>query len=283
MYKLIAENSKGEQLNLTDNSAYVVTNIDGLHPPDATINMIDRAGHDGAMFNSAFVTVRQIILNIAINGPAGVNRNNLYRFFKTARSVRLYYYNDQHGVYIDGYVQNAPVDFFGQKQTTQITIICPDPMWHGVAEVTGSANGAEALFEFPFYINADDPIPFSEQLDGQSALIWNPGTVESGLIMTITASGSATDPRIYHQGTDSYFEVTTTLQSGDVLTINTRTDEKAVTLTRSGTTTNLIASRAIGSSWLIAEPGENIYTLSADSGSLNLTCDFRIISNIEGV
>ena len=112
MYSLTVENAKGEQLNLTQNPDYVITNIDGLHPPDAIINMMERAGHDGTLFNSAKVDYRQIILNIAINSDACENRNNLYRFFQTARPVRLIYNNDLRGVYIDGYVQNAPIGFF---------------------------------------------------------------------------------------------------------------------------------------------------------------------------
>ena len=282
MYSLVVENSKGEQLNLTENPDYVVTNIDGLYPPDAIINTMERAGHDGKMFNSAKVDARQIILNIAINQDACINRNTLYRFFQTARPVRLIYNNDLRGVYIDGYVQNAPIEFFGNKQTIQITIICPDPFWHSTVAVEGTTNGMESLFEFPFSI-PEGGISFSEYSGGNVAYIWNPGTVESGLIIEIKATGAATNPRIYHQNTDKYFKVDTSLQSGDVLTIDTRTDHKKIQRVRSGTTTNLIASRDLGSTWLQMDPGENVFILSAASGVANITCQISSIANIEGV
>lgn len=283
MYTLIAENSRGEQLRLTQNKDYTITNIDGLAPPDAIINTMMRAGHDGATFNSAFVETRQIILTMAINQPADVNRNRLYKFFRTARGVRLYYYNDIHGVYIDGYCQNAPVEFFAQKEIAQFTLICPDPFWHGVAEVSGTADGIESLFEFPFSIEEGNPIAFSEYHADHAAYIFNPGTFEGGIIIEIRATGAATNPRIYHQDEDAYFQVNTTLQSGDLLTIDTRTDHKAITRTRSGTKTNLIASRDLGSTWLNVMPGENVYILSASSGLSNLTCNIRFVSNVEGV
>ena len=282
MYSLTVENAKGEQLNLTQNPDYVITNIDGLHPPDAIINMMERAGHDGTLFNSAKVDYRQIILNIAINSDACENRNHLYRFFQTARPVRLIYNNDLRGVYIDGYVQNAPIEFFGQKQTVQITIICPDPFWHSTVPIEGMTDGMESLFEFPFSI-PEGGIPFSEYYGGNAAHIWNPGTVESGIIMEIRATGAATNPRVYHQNTDKFFKVNTTLQSGDVLTIDTRTDHKKIQRLRSGVTSNLIDSRDIGSTWLIMEPGENVYILSAESGVSNLQCHISAITNIEGV
>lgn len=282
MYSLTVENTKGEQMNLTQNPDYTIINIDGLHPPDAIINTMERAGHDGSLFNSAKVDNRQIILDIAINKNACVNRNNLYRFFQSARPVRLIYNNELRGVYIDGYVQNAPIAFFEQKQTIQITIICPDPFWHSTVNIEGMTDGMEALFEFPFSI-PEGGIPFSEYYGGNAAHIWNPGTVESGIIMEIRATGAATNPRIYHQNTDTYFRVNTTLQSGDVLTIDTRPDHKKIQRVRSGATTNLIASRDLNSTWLIMDPGENVYILSAASGVGNLTCLISSVTNIEGV
>lgn len=282
MYSLTVENAKGEQLNLTQNPDYVITNIDGLHPPDAIINMMERAGHDGALFNSAKVNYRQLILDIAINSNACENRNNLYRFFQSARPVRLIYNNELRGVYIDGYVQNAPIGFFQPKQTIQITIICPDPFWHSTVNVEGMTDGMESLFEFPFSI-PEGGIPFSEYYGGNAAHIWNPGTVESGIIIEIRATGAATNPRIYHQNTDTYFRVNTTLQSGDVLTIDTRPDHKKIQRVRSGATANLIASHDLGSTWLVMDPGENVYILSAASGVGNLTCQISSVTNIEGV
>ena len=281
MFTLIAENQYGEQLELTNNPAYIVTSIDGLNPPDAVINTVRRAGHDGSVFNSATVNNRQIIIDIAVNGPACGNRNELFRFFRTARRTRLIYHNDYHDVYIDGWCKNAPVEYFGQKQIFQATLICPDPFWHGMTEVEGTTNGIESLFEFPFSI--EDSISFGEIDSTGAAYIWNPGTVESGLIIEINASGSATNPSIYHVNTDSFFKVTTSMINGDRLVINTRIDEKSVTLYTEGSPMNLIGVRASGSTWLTADPGMNQFILRADSGVANLEANIRFVTNIEGV
>lgn len=281
MYTLIAQNEYGEQLKLTNNPSYVITNIDGLNPPDAIINLLQRAGHDGSLFNSAYVDNRQIIITIAINSPACENRNRLYKYFRTARKTRLIYHNDLHDVYIDGWVQNAPVGYFEQKQIIQTTLICPDPFWHGLVEAEGVTNGSESLFEFPFSI--EEPIPFSEYDSGGGAFIWNPGDVEAGILITIAASGAVSNPTVYHEQTDSYFKVTTDLQSGDILYIDTKTDEKAVKRIRGGATTNLIAYMDSGSTWIKAIPGENHYILRADSGGANMTAEIKFTTNVEGV
>lgn len=281
MYKLVAENQNGETLELTNNPAYVITGIDGLSQPDAIINSIDRAGHNGAMFNSAKVDVRQIILTIVINSPACENRNFLYKFFRSSGRVRLYYYNDMHEVYIDGWVKNASDDFFAKKQIMQVTIDCPDPFFHGVVELQGETNGVQSLFEFPFAI--DEPIAFSDQRADHSARIWNPGDSDSGIIIEIRATGAMENPRIYHQNTGEFIRVNTTLQSGDRLIINTNTDEKSIYRYRSGTRTNLIASRTPASSWIGAVPGLNTYNLLGTSGLSNITCQISFRSNLGGV
>ena len=281
MYRLVAENKNGETLQLTSNPAYVITGIDGLSQPDAIINSIDRAGHNGAMFNSAKVDVRQIIITIAINSPACENRNQLYKFFRTSSEVRLYYYNDMHEVYIDGWVQNATDDFFAQKQIMQVTINCPDPFFHDTVVMQGETNGVEALFEFPFAI--DSPIPFSDQRADHSARIWNPGDTDSGIVIEITATGAMENPRIYHQNTGKFIRVNVTLQSGDKLIINTNTDEKSIYLYRSGSRINKIASRTPASSWIGAVPGLNTYNLLGTSGLDNITCLISFKSNVGGV
>lgn len=283
MFTLIAENQYGEQLQLTNNPAYVITNIDGLNPPDAIINMLGRAGHDGSVLNTAYVGNRQIIIDIKINSPAELNRNRLFRFFRTARRTRLIYHNGLHDVFIDGWVENAPVPYFETKQGLQVTLICPDPFWHGLTEVEGVTNGIDSLFEFPFTIEENQPIPFSEYDSSGGAYIWNPGDMECGLIIEILASGSVSNPLIYHVNTDTYFKVNTSLQSGDRLIINTRTDEKSVKRIRSGSTTNLIASIDIDSTWLQADPGQNVFMLRATSGTSNMMADIRFITNVEGV
>lgn len=281
MYRLICDNQRGEQLDLTSGMSYVITNIDGLAMPNASINMLERAGHDGSKFNSAKVEPRQIIIDLAINSPVCENRNRLYDFFRSGRAIRLYYYNDLRNVYIDAYVQNAPVSFFIKKEVTQITLICPDPFWHGIVEIQGRMDGIDALFEFPFSI--EQPIAFSESLMLRPAILYNPGNYESGIIAEIRASGAATNPKIYHQNTDMFFQVNTTLQSGDVLIIDTKTDAKSISRIRGGSTTNLIASRDASSTWLTAEPGRNMYTLLASSGRNNLDCTIQFKSNLGGV
>ena len=93
----------------------------------------------------------------------------------------------------------------------------------------------------------------------------------------------ASNPKIWHANTDTFFKVNTTLQNGDRLVINTNVDEKAITRFRGSSKTNLIASRDSGSSWIGADTGNNVFVLSASSGLSNLVANITIVTNLEGV
>ena len=74
MYELIAQNKYGEQLKMTNNPRYVITDVDGLYPPEGTINTTQVANTDGSVFNSSRINDRVITITMAINAPAEANR-----------------------------------------------------------------------------------------------------------------------------------------------------------------------------------------------------------------
>ena len=172
MYTLIAQNKYGQQLELTHNAAYSITNIDGISPPDGVINTTRNANADGSVFNSSYVDNRTITITLSINSPAEQNRINLYKYFKAKFPTRLYYSNATRNVYIDGYVQNIHIGFFDKKQVAQITILCPNPFFQDVNESLQEFINIEDLFEFPFSVE-------------ESANLL-PNTMETGTISGIT-------------------------------------------------------------------------------------------------
>lgn len=192
MYTLIAQNKYGQRLELTENEAYTITSIEGLDPPDATINTSKNANADGSVYNSSYVNDRQIIITMAINYPAEENRIALYTYFKTKMPITLYYENDTRDVYINGYVQNFSVDYFGKKQIAQITIECPKPYFKDVEDEAQTLSQIESLFEFPFSIAGDlsginllENKMTSQTIGGVTFSVSGDGI--------ITANGTATD------------------------------------------------------------------------------------------
>ena len=282
MYKLILENAKGEQLELTNNPAYTISSIDGLYPPSSTVNTSAAANIDGARFNSSRVNVRNIVIELAIESPAEENRINLYKYIKTKQKVKLYYSNDVRDVWIEGYVESMPIQIFDIKQKTQISILCPSPYFKNTKDNIIEFATVESNFEFAFDI-AEEGIAFSELiLQGEKSII-NGGDAPNGAIIELIATGQVLNPKIYNVDTQEHYFLNVEMQSGDKITINTIRGEKSVTLLRNGAESNLIQYMEVGSSWFQLSPGDNIFTFTADEFPENLTCIFNQIDLFEGV
>lgn len=282
MYTLIAENKYGEQLEITNNPRYVITDIDGLYPPEGVINTTQVANMDGSVFNSSHINDRVITITMAINGPAEANRLLLYRYFKTKYPIRFYYKNGVRDVYIDGYVSKFSVEYFEKKQTAQIEISCPMTLFRAVKESVTEFANIENMFVFPFAIEVAG-IPFSEIALGEQKTIINGGDVETGVIIKLNALGTVLNPKIYNVDTSDRMTLSVEMQAGDEITINTRKKEKSITLLRNGVQTNIVGKLDAGSTWFNLIPGDNIFTYEADEFPEHLQCIFIINNQFEGV
>ena len=282
MYTLIAENKYGEQLEITNNPRYVITDIDGLYPPEGVINTTQVANMDGSVFNSSRINDRVITITMAINGPAEANRLLLYRYFKTKYPVRLYYENGVRDVYIDGYVSKFSVEYFEKKQTAQIEISCPMTLFRAVKESVTEFANIENMFIFPFAIEAVGR-PFSEVALGEQKTIINGGDVETGVVIHLNALGTVLNPKIYNADTGDRMTLSIEMRAGDEITINTRKKEKSITLLRDGVQTNIVGKLDAGSTWFNLIPGDNIFTYEADEFPEYLQCIFIINNQFEGV
>ena len=283
MFTLIAENKYGEQLELTHNSAYDIVSIEGLDPPDATINKTHNADFDGSTFNSSYMNDRVITITLAINGPAEQNRIALYQYFKSKFPVRLYYKNGSRDVYIDGYVQRMPISFFQKKQVAQIVVNCPEPHFNGASASMQAFTSVNSLFEFPFSLPAEGAVFSSVAAEAEQSIL-NKGDVETGAIINIHATGAVTNPKIYNTTTGEHIILNQSLSAGDKIVINTIKGQKSITLyPTGGGSSNIIGKFVQGSSWLQLIPGDNVYIVTADANPENMEVYFIITDQYEGV
>lgn len=281
MFQLIAENKKGDRLTLTNNRAFDILEIQGLNPAPAVINTVAVSGLDGTRYNSSRVEQRNIVLTLAIHFPIEQNRLKLYGIFMPKSWIRLFYKTSRRDVYIDGYVETFENNPFTQSQQPQISIICPQPFWKANGIVNVDFSRSVALFEFPFSIPSAG-IEFSTLETTTSATV-NVGEAETGAIVYFYAADAVVNPKIYNNTTQQFFGVDITMQSGDLITINSNKGEKAVTLLRGTTTTNLLDDRTDGSEWLMFAAGENLLTIDAASGLDDLRASLSVVQLYEGV
>lgn len=265
MFELKVENMVGDILTLTQNeSKYQVIGVDGLNPPNAMINSSPVVGRDGSKFKFSKLEERNLVITLKINGNVEKNRLNLYRYFKSKRYHKIYYKNGTLDVYIEGYVETIENNLFTRDQTMQVSIVCHDPYFKSVDDIVTDISQVLGAFTFPFAI--EEPVPFSYLEKNRIINIVNDGEDDTGLSITIKATGNVSNPRIYNDVTGEFFGFDMDLIAGDLVTINTNRGEKSIILMRNGENHNIISTVTRNSTWLALAIGDNQFTYGTETG-----------------
>lgn len=161
--KVIVTNYLGEsiefELRAPEKTGLFIRSIDGLGPGKASINTTDIASDDGSIFNSARSEQRNIVLTLGCLIADGVTnsietaRQLTYKYFPKKKPLKFYILTDNRELEILGYTESNEPEIFTDDETTQISIICPDPLFYSAGEGgthTTTFNGVDFLFEFAF-------------------------------------------------------------------------------------------------------------------------------------
>lgn len=281
MFTLIVENYRGAQMQLVPNGKYIVE-LEGITGNKATINTSVTGSGAGSLFNSSRVEDRPVSLTVWPQGDIEKNRIALYKYFQSGKYVKLIYKNGSREAFIEGYVDQAPDGtLFTNKEALDISIKCNQPYWKSETEIITDISDVTPLFTFPFAIDIDEPIPFSEIVKGVEKNVVNNGDVESGVIIELQADGTVKNPIIY-DGYGGSFGLVFTMQDGDLITINTYKGNKAVTLLRSGVTINIFKHVVDNPTWFTLEPGDNVFMVEAENSEL-LQIRYKNYNLYEGV
>lgn len=253
-----ATNKYNQSITITQNANFQLVAVAGLTPPKANINTAELAVMDGSAFNSSKLNNRNIVLTIQPTGNVEAGRLTLYQYFKVKQPITLEIKTSSREVVIAGYIENMEIDLNANPQTVQVSIICPDPWF--------KAKTAQVIA-----LNTNPKTIASESDD------------EVGAIFTATMSGAVSNPVFTDSTTGQSFGLTYDFVSGDVLTLNTRRGEKAVSVLRSGTKTNLLNYITATSKWIALATGDNSIGYSATSGAANMAVTVTLQSIFEGV
>lgn len=284
MFSLILENKNGDQLQFGMGSPFTITDIQGLNPPDATINTSQIALIDGSKYNSAKVNPRQINLAFAIEYSAPYNRIQMYKVLKSKQWIRLKYKGDQRDVYIDGYIQSIDIAYFEMKQIVTVSILCPAPFFKEAQIIVNELKNIISAFHFPFASTASSQLIMGYYSNDAGITIENEGDVECGLIIELYARSAVSNPKIFNYITQDFIGVNYEMEAADLITIDTRKGEKTVTLLRDGVETNIFNYVMKNSTWLQLEAQGSTFVYEVESGILgDLLVTFKHSNLYEGV
>ena len=274
------------ELMFPEKSGFVIQKIEGLGPPKATINSTEVSTGDGSIYNSARVSSRNIVISLQFLDEPSVeqNRQKSYKYFPIKKEVSLLIETDGRTCRTSGHVESNEPDIFSNDETTQISIICPDPYLYSAGEAgvtTTIFSGVEAMFEFPFANESltDNLLDFCEIVNRTEETVYYTGDSEVGMIITVHSLGSVTGLEIYNTGTREVMRVNDTrlialtgsgIVLGDEIKISTIKGSKSITLLRNGVYTNILNCLDKNSDWFQLAKGDNIFAYTATTGITNL-------------
>ena len=304
-----AVNFKGESIKMDlfhpESSGFIIIKIDGIGPGKATVTKNDSKVYDGGTITSARLPSRNIKMEIQflwVNSIEDV-RHKSYKYFPLKKPITLIFETDTRTVKIEGVVESNEPDIFSSEESTNISIICPDPYFYASGENARSKtefSGINAMFEIP-----SDTGYSNESLTGAlteiSTLyvqsergIMNHGEVDIGVVISIKplaiVKGILTISNVT-LGQNMSFDLNkiktiteNDFHLGDELIINTLRGKKSVTLVREGKNYNALSCIDTRTDWIYLTSGENTFTYYLDGEGIE-DLQFSVTNSVlyEGV
>jgi phage-related protein len=291
IYTIIATNAKGDSVELDLANPWAggiaVTGASGLGPAEGTINTVNFATSDGALFNSSRIKSRDIELNLKFLGSDIESvRHKLLRYFRVKHPITLDFITDYRHTYITGHIEKNEIDIFSNSEGADLTIVCPNPFFR----LRDPAKGKNSVrfttstpsFEFEFQDpNSDSPtLIFGEMTSTGETVVVYEGDADASTIVDIQFLGPASGVKLYNTTTQTRINIDTneisrllgsTIRAGDRLSISSGVGDKYVKAYRDGNVYNALSALDKDSDWIFLTPGDNLITVRADTGIDNVS------------
>lgn len=282
------------ELGFPERSGFLIQEISGLGPVKADINVSELSSVDGSIYNSARLPSRNIVFKLALLESPTIEdtRQKSYKYFPVKKRVRLLIETTNRTAEIFGYVESNEPIIFSRQETTQISIVCPNPYFYSAGpkgkRIT-SFTGFEKVFSFPFSNEAlsDKLLIMGNLLKNQIQTVLYDGDSEIGFNIEIHAVGTAEHVMIYNVNTLENMKIDTDkliamtgqpIINGDSIFISTIKGNKSIQLLRGGVYYNIINCLDRDATWMFLRKGDNVFAFDAEEGSSNLY--FRIINQV---
>ena len=304
-----AVNFKGESIKMDlfhpESSGFIIIKIDGIGPGKATVTKNDSKVYDGGTITSARLPSRNIKMEIEflwVNSIEDV-RHKSYKYFPLKKPITLIFETDTRTVEIEGVVESNEPDIFSSEESTNISIICPDPYFYASGDNARSKtdfSGINPMFEIPSdtgYSNeslTDALTEISTVFVQSERGIMNYGEVDIGVVISIKplaiVKGVLTISNIT-LGQNMSFDLNkiktiteNDFHIGDELVINTLRGKKSVTLVREGKNYNALSCIDTRTDWIHLTSGEKTFTYYLDGDGIE-DLQFSVTNSIlyEGV
>lgn len=283
--ELTITNKNNQVLDLLNNKDKIILfKAEALHGIETDISESESPYMDGSTIEQVKALPRGIELSFKLKAPVKESINFITNIIKSKQVVTLREEDGNKDIVIKGIVTIPPYTRMLQSCELTLSIYCGQPYWEDINYMAEVISEKIDLLYFPVegqYFTTDGR-PFGLIDTSLEKTFTNDGDVSVGMLLTLTALGTVTNPRISCSSGDQngwYMQLNLTLQTYDEVKINTVKGNKYITI--NGETTyngepilNFLEFK--GQDWLQLEQGSNTFNVSTEDGATNSNVHFNI-------
>lgn len=283
MKRILCKNEDGVQIEFNyDFAPFFLVSLDGVYTVSNNVVTSENTMVDGSTYQGSTTKQRNIVITAQMETDYQTNRDLLYKCFKPKSTGIFTYMEDEETRVIDYKVEELEIGEKGVIRNITISLLCPDPFFRDLEDLSVSMASWTGLFEWP-HAFIEEKEPFAERTAEKLKEIENDSAADNiGITVTLEAEGPVMNPAVYHAESGEFIKVGTektpfSINAGDVVIITTETNNKAVYLVRDGVKTEINEKLDEDSEFIQLQHGINTIKYTADAGEdyLNVTISYR--------
>lgn len=274
--KLTYTNERGESIELSTESVYhcnVSKDVDGIAGVTNVVYSTNSMGQHGDTYVGQRIEARDIDIVGHINTrdkqQAYELRRRLLKVFNPELNGTLAYEFGGFKRVINCRLHGEP-KLLRKEVLIEFTIPldCLNPFWREEDEQKEDIASWVAAWEFPCEIEQDNAQSMIFGYRAESVIVdcYNEGDVSTGMRIRFTSLGTITNPILLNVDTNEFIKLNVTMQTGDVIEVNTKYGSKGATLIRDGKKTDYFRYVDVDSTFMQLAIGDNNFRYDAESG-----------------
>lgn len=274
-----------------DNVNRLVNGLD-LSGIGADVNFTE-SSLGGSRYQNTRLRNRQLNLEIQLRKNmqseelSDIARQRVYEVFNPELNPIRFDFQTTNGdeYYLNSYLQAAPLmppDSQNDNvafQSMLVQLVCLDPyIYQSQQSRVEISTFGESGFKFDLQI-PEEGIHFETRSQNLFGIVEYNGNGQTGMSIRFLARSAVVNPSLINVNTREMIKLNYSMQTGDVITIDTYRGERSIRLQRGRENINIFNSYSLTeSTFLQLSPGTNIFRADADSGQqfLETSIEYRV-------
>lgn len=265
MERIVYENSFNSKITFQEEFPYFLEELDGIHEKSSELYGVSSAFGIGEFYVGENVAKRNINITGYFKDHFRERTIFLNNIFRNNDEGTLFYYDDDFSVKIKCRVEKVEIEKSGAIRRFFISLICFNPYFEETEEHLISLASWEGGIEFPLEIS-EDGLEFGTKNHNVAAIIENSTSIETGLKVVLTVTGTVKKPSIKNIVNQEILTLDYDLIIGDEVIITTGLNNKNIILKRNNEEININNYLLFGTKFLQLKPGINNIKILAEEG-----------------